>query len=445
MNCGNDGLYVVDFSDVTHPEILGTMTSYPGAGYNHSGWMADDGRNYILCDETHGSPVKVVSMGDLQDMSVIATMNANSAVSQIPHNAIVRENLVFVSYYYDGLQVYDISNPEAPVRVAYFDTYPGQNQAGFAGAWGVNPNLPSGLVLISDLNTGFWVFSPIDQPADFQLRTNYPFVVMCEEEQTVFRLTPGNDFGTLGSIQIDGLPAGATFSTSTMNPVAGEPVYVTINNLSAGNYPLQCSVSDGVHTGEALVRVIVKPSGAADLTTPVDGAIDLNLTIALKWAALNGANSYKLELSSQAGTNFDDNIFKTVNTTSTTVLTTGFGLQYGTTYYWRVSVPSPCGEKASAIFSFTTKTLVSTSEWANNRLSVYPNPATTRVEVSFDKMLDEQVNCVLSTLDGRLLGNWTIHEGNNRIALPVESLPAGQYILSLQSATNTERRMMVKQ
>jgi len=168
FNCGFDGLWVVDFTDAANPVLLGTMTNYPGAGYNHSGWLSEDKKYYYLLDETHGSPVKVVDMSDLSDMKVVATVDAESAPSQIPHNALIRGSLLYVSYYYDGLQVYDISNPLDPQRVAHYDTYPGPDENFFAGAWGVYPLLPSGNILISDIQSGLWVFAALPGVVDLK-------------------------------------------------------------------------------------------------------------------------------------------------------------------------------------------------------------------------------------------------------------------------------------
>ena len=39
LNAGNDGLFIVDFSDVENPTLLGSLTEYPDKGYNHSGWF----------------------------------------------------------------------------------------------------------------------------------------------------------------------------------------------------------------------------------------------------------------------------------------------------------------------------------------------------------------------------------------------------------------------
>ncbi|MBL0043616.1 MAG: hypothetical protein IPP33_04110 [Flavobacteriales bacterium] len=63
-----DGMHVVDFTDVENPVLLGSLEDYPQAGYNHSSWMNDDGTLYAMADETHGSPLKLVDPSDLSDL-----------------------------------------------------------------------------------------------------------------------------------------------------------------------------------------------------------------------------------------------------------------------------------------------------------------------------------------------------------------------------------------
>ena len=163
LNCGNSGFYVVDFTDPANPNLRGTMTNYPQSGYNHSGWLHQSGEYYYLADENWGRDVKVVDVKDLTDMSVINTFNSESNFDdKIPHNLIVRDNLLYVSYYYDGLQVFDISDPANPVRIAYYDTYPGPDAAFYAGAWGVYPLFPSGNILVSDMQGGLFIIEAIE-------------------------------------------------------------------------------------------------------------------------------------------------------------------------------------------------------------------------------------------------------------------------------------------
>ena len=53
--------------------------------------------------------------------------------------------------------MFDISHPDEPQLVAYYDTYAPDSHSGFAGAWGVHAALPSGLILISDVQSGLFV------------------------------------------------------------------------------------------------------------------------------------------------------------------------------------------------------------------------------------------------------------------------------------------------
>lgn len=160
-NCGNDGFFVVDFTDATAPIINGSMTTYTQQGYNHSGWLDLDGEYYYMADETWDSDLKVVDVSDFDDISVVTTFNAEQTLTTIPHNLIVRCDLLYVSYYYEGVQVFNISDPENPVRTHFYDTSTRTNTNDYEGAWGVYPFLPSGNILVSDMQNGLFVMEAI--------------------------------------------------------------------------------------------------------------------------------------------------------------------------------------------------------------------------------------------------------------------------------------------
>lgn len=155
VNAGGTGTLVVEITPT--PSLVGIIDEYPFQGGNHSGWWVVEDQIYVFADETHGSPLKVVDTSDLSDMNVLSTLSSGTAPNAIPHNLMIRDDLVFVSYYHDGLQVFDISDPSTPSVVAYFDTYAPDHHNGYAGAWGVHAALPSGKVLISDVQSGLFV------------------------------------------------------------------------------------------------------------------------------------------------------------------------------------------------------------------------------------------------------------------------------------------------
>ncbi len=164
MNCGFDGLFIVDFSG-DDPVLLDRYSNadYPESGYNHSGWADEDMEYYYFADETHGSAMKTLKINDFSGTEIVGTFDAgNDSPFSIAHNQIVHDGYLYVSYYYDGVQVYKLDNQEAPCRVASYATSSIDNRDNYEGAWGVYPMLPSGIVLVSDMQEGLFVFEGID-------------------------------------------------------------------------------------------------------------------------------------------------------------------------------------------------------------------------------------------------------------------------------------------
>ncbi|MEM1217370.1 MAG: choice-of-anchor B family protein [Bacteroidota bacterium] len=159
---GFNGLYIYDLTDPTNPITLGTITDYPEPGYNHSSWLSDDGAHLIMADETFNRGVKYINVSDFEEIEVTdvfrSTLEAPEFTNSIAHNPFIRGDLAFISYYHDGVQVWDISNPDTVVNVGYYDTDPDNiNYDGFRGTWGVYPFLPSGNIIASDMRNGLFV------------------------------------------------------------------------------------------------------------------------------------------------------------------------------------------------------------------------------------------------------------------------------------------------
>ena len=160
LHRGFDGMMVVNFADPVNPEVLGTLTEYPEQGYNHSGWLDASGQYYVMADETPGLDLKMLDVSDLTDIQVTDVFNSQESDVIYPHNAMIRDGLIFTSYYVEGLEVFDFSDPANVERVAWYDTSPVPDADSLAhyGAWGVYPFLPSGKILISDRQEGLFVF-----------------------------------------------------------------------------------------------------------------------------------------------------------------------------------------------------------------------------------------------------------------------------------------------
>lgn len=160
LNAEWRGVFVVDFSDLNDITMLGSLGTYTQQGYNHSGWLMDDQSYYAFADETHGTDVKIVDVSDLTDMEITDTIGSNIAEHSIPHNLIYHDSYLYISHYFDGLYMYDCSNPASPQLAGYYDTStePQLNNV-YRGCWGVYPFLPSGNILASDMQSGLWIFS----------------------------------------------------------------------------------------------------------------------------------------------------------------------------------------------------------------------------------------------------------------------------------------------
>lgn len=161
INAGERGLFVVDFSDLNNITMLGSLDVYPQSGYNHSGWLMADQPYYALADETHGKDIKILNVADLSDIEVTDTISSNVDVNSIPHNLIYRDNILYVSYYFDGVYAFNCEDPAHPVLAGFYDTSTEVHQNGvYRGCWGVYPLLPSGNILASDMQTGLWILRP---------------------------------------------------------------------------------------------------------------------------------------------------------------------------------------------------------------------------------------------------------------------------------------------
>ncbi len=161
LNIGQEGFVIADYSNPADPIILGSLSEYSsfGQGYNHSGWLTEDGNYYVFADENHGLPLKVCAVSNYDDLQILSTFSSDISSNSIVHNVIIKDKYAFVSHYHDGLQVFDISNPLSPTKVSSYKTYEPNDHTSYRGAWGVYPNLPSGLILVSDMQYGLFVLN----------------------------------------------------------------------------------------------------------------------------------------------------------------------------------------------------------------------------------------------------------------------------------------------
>lgn len=238
-----DGMHVVDFTDVDIPVLLGSLENYPQAGYNHSGWMNDDGTLYAMADETHGSPLKLVDPSDLSDLQIVSTLTSDVHPTSILHNPFFTGNLLHVAYYYDGYRLWDTTDPLQPTLLGFYDTCVIPNTDNYRGAWGTYPFLPSGHVLVSDMQTGLWVLD-VDHATDISNGSITPeFRIAPTLTDGPVRITPLNDAEANTRVEVLASSGQLLQRASARGALA-----LDLSGLSDGLYLVRATSSAGVLT-----------------------------------------------------------------------------------------------------------------------------------------------------------------------------------------------------
>ncbi len=421
LNCGNSGLYVVDFTDPLEPVLLGTMTDYPGAGYNHSGWLSDDGHYYFLCDETHGSPVKVVDVSDFTDMHVVATMAAGTADSRIAHNALLRDEVLYVSYYYDGFQAWDVSDPLHPLHIAAYDTYPGADGFSYKGAWGVFP-LPSGKNLLSDMQSGLYVFGPVTKP-DYAILGPDANWTACAGQSTELALSLGAAWQWASlDVSLEGLSANAVLADSLAGTLT-----LQLAPAAAGQWAVTVTLWDGVHQSSWTGTLTVVPEPEAPQPVAPPSAVVTTAMPTFEWVA-GSADSFTLIIFADTA-NLAGSVLFSQTVAGATQLSPDLSgiLEEGVPVWWLVRAYTPCGPADSEVRPLVLDTQTGLSDpHPSPRLRLFPNPAHDQLVVRCETA--SLIAVALHTVDGRPM---IVHQSRpaREVRLDVSRLPEGVYFL----------------
>ncbi len=154
----NNGIFsVVDVSNKAAPSVLATQST--SSNFTHNIWLSDDGATVFTTDEVSGANVDAYDVSDLTDITEVDRFRPPTGPSSIPHNAFVKDNFILTAWYRDGLRITDATQPDNLIEVGFYDSSPLSGN-GFNGAWGTYPYLPSGHVLISDIEEGLFVVTP---------------------------------------------------------------------------------------------------------------------------------------------------------------------------------------------------------------------------------------------------------------------------------------------
>jgi hypothetical protein len=165
---GAGGYHVFDITAPEQPAHLFSLTNMPLVPWGHTFTPTPDGKYAVGEVEHQYAPLRIF---DLQPGQSGETRTINRSIGawtanwqNLSHNHEVRWPFVFVSAYEDGMQVFNMMDPKNPYTVGYWDTYPGAPGVGMCGdqkcngAFGVDVRNADGLIVASDMSTGFWAF-----------------------------------------------------------------------------------------------------------------------------------------------------------------------------------------------------------------------------------------------------------------------------------------------
>jgi choice-of-anchor B domain-containing protein len=267
LDFNEDELRVWDHTDKNQAIELGSST-YPNAEYTHSGWWSEDKQFVIVHDELDeqkhsiNTTLNIFNISSLNSPTLVGTWTGPTRA--IDHNGFVRGNRYYMSNYERGVTVLDITDPSDPVEVGFFDTYPVSDNAGFNGAWGVYPFLPSGNILVSDINSGLYIIQDQTLENDTATIAFEAKQLNVEEGQSVSIVVTktGNGATTVG---YEILPGSANLEDFVL--ISGELQWTT-NDTQPQNIVLETSSDILDEITESLFIRLFDPKNGATLVDP---------------------------------------------------------------------------------------------------------------------------------------------------------------------------------
>ncbi len=261
---------VVDFTNKLNPvELASQLTP---SHFTHNTWLSTNSKTLFTTDEVSNSFLTSYDITNLNNITELDRIQSNPGSGSIVHNThIIRvagNDYAVTSWYRDGFTITDVGRPQNMVQVGNYDTYSGSG-TGFDGDWGVYPYLPSGTIVVSNINEGLFVFSPNYVRACYlegivtDSVTGFPINSASIQIQTTSVLDHSNFSGNYAT----GLPSPGGTYTVTYSKPGYYPKTISGVSLSSGIVTTQSVALAPLQTFALSGQVIVAGTG-----TPVANA-----------------------------------------------------------------------------------------------------------------------------------------------------------------------------
>ena len=142
--------------DISNLNNIIQLATIPSEGYAHNAWLNNDGNILITTEETENKTIKIWDISNLNNINLLGEYLGEN---NLAHNVHIKNDLLYISHYTTGIKIVDIYNPQNPIEVAAFDTYPLDNNGGYYGCWGVYPFTNNNYIYASDMQNGLFIFN----------------------------------------------------------------------------------------------------------------------------------------------------------------------------------------------------------------------------------------------------------------------------------------------
>ncbi len=310
-----------------------------------------------------------------------------------------------------------------------------------------NTNSTSFDVTGFDFSTSyFWKVVPIGMCGEGNESAPYSFVTVpnlitsinpgdfnvCKSDEVTVVIVPGVGFGNPATVSMQATSSVQPEVSYDIDPaqvIPGESFTATVSNfggLSESTVDLMFTISDGTHSQVVSATVIFQATPTIpSIIAPDNGAIISSQMVTFDWYSVANASDYLFELATDEEFT---NIIISESVTASIFTVEEIPGELGV-YFWRVSAINDCGQATGAPISFNF--VVATHELSGRKVEIFPNPANSKINVSFSIPFEEDLSLKLFDINGRLIKTLTIQKGVNHQFLNIEAFPSGIYLLKI--------------
>lgn len=401
----------------------------------------------IINDNKIISSVKVMNLGIthtyVEDLIITLTSPAGTVVTLMSEVPCVEENLL-LSFDDGATDDYSVlagtCNSSSPALSGTFQPLSGLSS------------------FIGESSQGLWTLTVQDEalqdggsldqwtleicaavPNSFGVNTSEETI--CSTDTVSFQVDMGNSFqGAPVTLSANNLPTGASVVFDPGVGAANSSAFGQLFGFTdAGDYQIEIIASNANDTRTHNILVHVLETAEVSLLTPTDLIGGLSINPVLVWNAQDSADSYRVEIATDA--NFS-NIVSSNPTTDTTWTTPD--LEYGTNYFWRVVGINTCGENAGQTRSFGTGFRVGLEKELGGSIKVFPNPSREMVQVQLPGLPSGDLTVDLYSMDGKQIFSRNWKNGSLEETIDMSRLGAGIYILEIRQGNLRFNKKLVR-